>query len=189
MSTFESWLAVVGYDGKYEVSDQGRVRSLARLDGRGRRKRERILSPRRAHSGHLCVALYADGVRRDYQMHFLVLMAFIGPRPKGMDGCHWNDVPNDNRLENLRWDTRSANALDCIRNGKHAMASRTHCPKGHEYTAENTYHYPAGNRACNECRRIYREEHVEERRAAGREYGRRLRAEKKIQSNPIRKAS
>lgn len=185
----ENWLPVAGYEGKYEVSDLGRVRSLARPDGRGRRRREMILRGRPGPRGHLSVALYVDGARRDFLVHYLVLVTFVGPRPEGMEGCHWNDIATDNSLENLRWDTRSANILDCVRNGNHHLAKRTHCPKGHEYTAENTYHYPAGNRACNKCRQIYREEHVEERREAGREYSRRLRDENKNQSTDIRKAS
>jgi hypothetical protein len=107
----------------------------------------------------------------------------VGPRPEGLEGCHWNDDPTDNRVDNLRWGTRSANVLDSVRNGTHHMARRTHCPQGHAYTPENTYLYPPdGRRACRECRRIYRETHAEERRAKGREYMRRKRAEVKAET-------
>jgi len=177
----ERWLPIAGYEEQYEVSDLGRIRSLARLDARGRSLRERELSPRKTTRDHLSVALYRDGIRRDLQVHHLVLEAFIGPRPDGMEGCHWNDDPSDNRLDNLRWDTRRANVLDSVRNGSHSMANKTHCPEGHPYTSENTYVYPAGNRACRECRRIYRELHAEERRAKGREYMRRRRAQKQVE--------
>lgn len=172
----ERWRPVPGYEGFYQVSDRGSVLSLARLDARGRRRQERILRLHRARSGHLSVALCRNGERQNYLVHHLVLMAFIGPRPVGMEGCHWNDVPDDNRVENLRWDTRSSNLLDCVRNGGHHMANRTHCPKGHEYTPENTYTYPGGSRACNECRRAYRELHRDERREKGRAYMRAKRA-------------
>ncbi len=172
----ERWLPVVGYEGIYEVSDQGRVRSLDRIDTRGHARREKVLRPRKTTRDHLAVALYADSVRTDFQVHRLVLEAFVGPRPAGMEGCHWNDIPTDNRLENLRWDTRSANVADSVRNGRHAMANRTHCPQGHPYTPENTYTYPRGARACRECRRIYREIRREERRSKGREYMRQKRA-------------
>lgn len=177
MSTNEEWRAVPGYEGAYEVSSLGAVRSLARLDSRGRSRRAKLLKPRLQANGRLTVALYLEARRSDFQVHALVLLTFIGPRPDGMEGCHRNDDPADNRLENLRWDTRSANCLDSVRNGTHHMARRTHCPKGHEYTVENTYTYPGRNRACNECRRIYREEHRQERREKGREYARRKRAE------------
>jgi hypothetical protein len=99
------------------------------------------------------VVLYRNGARRDALVHHLVLEAFVGPQPPGAEGCHWNDDPTDNRLENLRWDTRSANQFDSVRNGTHYWASRTHCSKGHEFTEENTYRRPSGRRACRVCRR------------------------------------
>lgn len=178
------WLPVVGYEGIYEVSDRGDVRSLDRIDARGRKRRGRLRKQNYMPSGHQTISLCKDRVQSIWQVHHLVLMAFVGPRPEGAEGCHWNDNPADNRLENLRWDTRSANQLDSVRNGSHHMANRTHCPKGHEYTPENTYRYPGGNRACNECRRQYREDHKEERRNKGREYMRRRRAASKNQTNP-----
>lgn len=180
MDLTERWRAIPGYEGSYEVSDVGRVRALTRKDSAGRSRRGKVLSPRRMPSGHRAIALSRNAVRRNHLVHHLVLEAFVGPRPDGLDGCHWNDVPDDNRVENLRWDTRSANMLDSVRNGKHGMASKTHCPKGHEYTPENTYTHPVdGRRVCNGCRGIYREEHREERREKSREYMRRRRAEAK----------
>ena len=172
----ERWLPVVGSEGSYEDSDQGRVRSLERLDSRGRRRAAKARSLNRQKSGHLTVTLCHDGVQRAVGVHRLVLEAFVGPCPDGMEACHWNDVPDDNRLENLRWDTRAANIADSVRNGTHHMARVTRCPKGHEYTPENTYVYPGGNRACLTCRREYREAHAEERRVKNREYARKKRA-------------
>lgn len=172
----ERWRPIPGYEGSYEVSDLGRVRSLDRMDARGRTRTGRLLRLRRTTRNHLAVALYKDLTRRDYQVHHLVLVTFVGSRPPGTEGCHWNDDPTDNRLDNLRWDTRSANCLDSVRNGGHARAGKTHCPSGHAYTPENTYVYPNSKRACRECRRIYRETHADERRAKGREFMRRKRA-------------
>ena len=54
----------------------------------------------------------------------LVLEAFVGPCPEGMEACHNNGDPADNRLENLRWDTRSANALDAVRHGTASALGR-----------------------------------------------------------------
>jgi HNH endonuclease len=56
-------------------------------------------------------------------IHTLVLNAFIGPCPPGLEGCHWDDDGTNNKLENLRWDTHSANVLDSVRNGTHARLS------------------------------------------------------------------
>lgn len=181
----ENWRPVPGYSA-YEVSDLGRLRSVDRIDAAGKRRRGRLLSPRKAHKGHLVAALREAGVRKDILMHHLVLITFVGPRPDGMECCHWNDDPADNRLANLRWDTRSANILDSVRNGTHHMARRTHCPQGHEYTPENTYQHPAGRRVCQECRRLYRETHREERRIKGREY---MRARRRAQLRALKEAS
>ena len=59
-----------------------------------------------------------DGVweLRDQAMHRLVLLAFVGPPPEHHIGCHKNDVPDDNRLDNLYWGTKGENALDKLRN-------------------------------------------------------------------------
>ncbi|MDP7729539.1 HNH endonuclease [Mycobacterium sp. TY813] len=87
-------------------------------------------------------------------MHHLVLEAFVGPRPPGLEGCHGNGDPADNSVANLRWDTRSANVFDSVRHGTHNHASRTHCSKGHELTPDNVYKDPARNRRqCKQCAR------------------------------------
>jgi hypothetical protein len=181
------WKAIAGYEGKYEISDTGLVRGLARKDSAGRSRAAMLRKPRVAKSGHLYIALFRNGVRTNFGIHELVLENFVGPRPYGHDVCHWNDDPQDNRVSNLRWGTRSENIRDSVRNGHHAMANKTHCPYGHEYTPANTYRYPGGNRACNECRRIYRETHREERLAKGREYARMRR--ERVKQTLIEKAA
>lgn len=47
-----------------------------------------------------------------YYVHDMVLAAFVGPKPAGLEVCHWNGIRGDNRLDNLRYDTRKANAQD-----------------------------------------------------------------------------
>ena len=160
----ETWIPIPGYEGLYDVSDLGRVRSLDRLDARGHARREMVLKPRTSNKRHY-VVLYTNGVRRrNSKVHRLVLEAFMGPCPDGLEGCHLNDDPTDNRLENLRWDTQSANMLDSVRNGTHHNANRTHCPQGHEYTSANTYVGRPNRRFCRECRRIGGLRRVERRR-------------------------
>lgn len=149
----EEWKPIPGYEGSYEVSNQGRVRSLERIDSGGNHRRGKILSPRKnPYRGHLAVLLYKEDRRASQLVHRLVLEAFIGPCPEGMESCHWNDVSDDNRLVNLRWGTRSDNRKDSVRNGTHNNARKTHCAEGHEYTSENTYAHPRGFRACRQCR-------------------------------------
>jgi len=69
-------------------------------------------------TGYPRAALYRDGIQRKVMVHLLVLEAFVGPRPSGMEGCHGNDIKGDNRLENLRWDTPFANWSDRRLNGR-----------------------------------------------------------------------
>lgn len=118
----EVWKPVPGYEGLYEVSDEGRVRSLDRdvtqTSRRGAlytlRKKGKLLRPGRMPSGHLSVAL---GRGNSQCVHRLVLLAFVGPAPDKHECCHNNGNPADNRLENLRWGTRSENIKDAIRHG------------------------------------------------------------------------
>lgn len=120
---FEEWRAVVGFEGKYEVSNLGRVRSVDRVrsyrkrDARGiisRIHRGKMLSPATTASGHQFVVL-GRGCGR--LVHRLVLEAFVGAAPDGTECCHNDGEPANNRVNNLRWDTRSANIMDDYEHG------------------------------------------------------------------------
>jgi len=104
----ETWKLVPGYDGKYEVSDQGQIRSYQR------RPEGRILRPGRMPGGHLSVAL---GRKNSQCVHKLVLLAFVGAAPDRHECLHINGDPADNRLSNLRWGTRSENMKDAYAHG------------------------------------------------------------------------
>lgn len=118
----ETWKAVPGYEGVYEVSDQGRVRSLDRYvqcsgpvkGAYVSLKKGRLLRPGPSNYGHLSVVL---GRRQTRMVHDLVLRAFVGCPPAKHECCHNNGAPSDNRLENLRWGTRSENILDAVKHG------------------------------------------------------------------------
>lgn len=150
----EQWLPVPGYEGHYSVSNHGRVRSDSRMvtfkDGRSRRVTETILKTIKHVNGYPSVSLCKNSKRKTHFVHRLVLEAFVGEAPPGTHGCHWNDDPQDNRLENLRWGTPADNALDKVRNGNHHNAIKTHCKWGHELTPENIF-IRSGNRG-RECR-------------------------------------
>lgn len=121
----ESWNPVPGYEGLYEVSDHGNVRSLDRVTtdiggGRTRRFHGKLLPGYVLPIGYRVFQLSgADKTKSLQYAHRLVLLAFVGPAPKGQEGCHADGNPLNNRLDNLRWDTRSGNVQDSIRHGTH----------------------------------------------------------------------
>lgn len=109
----EIWKDVIGYEGLYQVSNLGRVKSLPRF-----RKtihsyisKEKILSPRKVGKDreYLSVLLQANCVRRNFKIHRLVAAAFI-PNPKGYKEInHKDENKGNNRVENLEWCSRSYN--------------------------------------------------------------------------------
>lgn len=136
----ERWLPIVGYEELYQVSDQGRARGLDRYDLNGgvwRRRRGVILAQKTERNGYRRVSLCCNGVAGLRTVHTLVLEAFVGPRPPGMEGCHWDNDRANNWLANLRWDTKSANMLDQVRHGTHCKTKRTRCPRRHRLTMPN----------------------------------------------------
>ena len=152
----EEWRPVVGYEGFYSVSSEGRVRSEDRVvfSSTGpRRFKGRVLTPIK-NGNHLSVNLSArDTSRKPHLVHRLVLTAFEGPCPPGKEGCHRNDVGSDNRLENLYWGTPSENMLDRVRNGRHPATKRDNCLRGHPLSGENLL--PAKTRQCKVCSRAH----------------------------------
>jgi hypothetical protein len=164
----EQWRAVPEYEGLYEISDLGRVRSLSRTsvrkDGRrySRFGRMRKMAP--DSSGHLQVQLWRDAKPVSHLVHRLVLCVFVGDPPPGLVACHNDGDPTNNRVDNLRWDTQLSNNLDTVRHGRHHQANQTHCKRGHEFTAENT-RQQGGSRNCRTCDYARREARNARRRA------------------------
>lgn len=126
----ERWLPVLNWEGMYSVSDHGRVRSESRLiiakKGHVIRYQGRLLKQCLRKDGRLEVGLRPVGnpnarLPTKRQVHRMVLEAFVGPRPKGLVCCHWDDVPTNNRLSNLRWDTPAENEKDKARNAARRM--------------------------------------------------------------------
>ena len=118
----EIWKDVPGYEGQYQVSNKGRVRSLDReieqMSRWGTPYKKSVkgitLRPGRMPAGHVSVSL---GRCNSQCVHKLVLLAFAGPAPEDHECLHANGDPSDNRLENLRWGTRSDNIRDAVHHG------------------------------------------------------------------------
>lgn len=130
----ETWKPVFGYEGCYEVSDQGRVRSVNRMivrNGKPAALSGKLLSPWMATGGYNYVSLYDSptGKRRNAKVARLVLEAFSGTCPAGMECCH-NDgnVGNDN-ASNLRWDTHKNNIADKKEHGTHRFGEEINFAK------------------------------------------------------------
>lgn len=112
----EIWREIAGFEGFYEVSDLGRVRSVDRTLACGRRH-GRVLRPYRNNKGYYIVSLWRDGRGAKYLVHRLVLIAFSESSQPGLDAAHNNGICTDNRLSNLRWATRRENVADMIAHG------------------------------------------------------------------------
>ena len=137
----ERWLPVVGYEGRYEVSDHGRVRNaqtgvIRSLSvGKGLRTR-----------GRCSVDWKTGGRKKNFLVHHLVLEAFVGSRPDGAYACHRDDDLSNNRLDNLYWGSREDNLADKVRN-KNRYRNRPFCKWGHPYGRVR----PDGARTCTTC--------------------------------------
>ena len=157
--TIERWLPVVGYEGLYEVSDHGRVRSLDRLvvtkAGYTRRHKGKVMHPQRGRDGYMIVRISRDGTTHNVRVHRLVLEAFVGPCPDNLVACHDNGDPADNRPNNLRWDTQASNMRDKVKHGRHHESRKTHCPRGHLLQGPNLVasQLKRGQRECLACER------------------------------------
>jgi hypothetical protein len=102
----------------YSIASDGRVWSEPRKDTRGNSLPGRWLRLSLNKDGYYRVCLRRDSRYYTRLVHRLVLEIHIGPCPPGMVTCHFPDRdPSNNRLENLRWDTPSANQLDAVRHG------------------------------------------------------------------------
>ncbi len=126
----EEWRTIPGFEGRYEVSNLGRVRSL--IDWQARPRTTPILKAQcQCNHGYKHVNLIRRrGARpKRHPVHTLVCWAFHGPRPRNHQGAHANGVRTDNRATNLRWATPTGNASDRDEHGKTVWGSRVNTSK------------------------------------------------------------
>ncbi len=132
----ETWRDIEDWP-NYQISDFGRVKSLSRVSHRFNPHwgvsnpltvREKILrqsnlygrnrdGSKRDTPAAKVVSVLVDGKRKYQYVHILVMNAFIGRCPKGMECCHNDGNPTNNHVSNLRWDTHVSNVADSIRHG------------------------------------------------------------------------
>lgn len=129
----EVWKDIPGYEGRYQASSLGQIKSLGRAferkDWRSGMVTQvpvngRILVPGRFNTpGHLSVflrdKLHPNGIGKP--VHQLVMLAFVGSVPKGMEVLHKNGDPADNRVTNLRYGSRSENMCDRYRHAQQGL--------------------------------------------------------------------
>jgi len=125
------WREIPGYEGRYSVSNLGEVRSESRrvesYGGRHRMTGQHVMKPR-AKDGYPAVELFIDGIGKWRTIHSLVALAFIGPRPEGMQVCHNDGTRTNNVPTNLRYDTQSGNCAD------RRLHRALRCTKSPEFT-------------------------------------------------------
>lgn len=105
----EQWKNVVGFEGIYEVSNHGNVRAIK--SG----KLKKITIDKTTKRPFL--NLWQNNKQFVVRVHKLVMEAFIGKRPEGMECCHNDGNAFNNHLDNLRWDTPKNNYADKIKHG------------------------------------------------------------------------
>lgn len=145
-----AWKPVHGYEGLYEVSNYGDIRSVA--------KGGIILSPAKDDHGYFRVCLYHNGTAKNKRIHRLVAEAFLPNESRLPEVNHINGNKTDNKVENLEWVSTKENIIHAYRSGLKVQTRKTPCMRsdGMVYEsyldAQNKTGIPAGN-ISQTCRR------------------------------------
>jgi hypothetical protein len=115
----EIWKDIIGYEGLYQVSNLGRVKSLSRYDRLGRYHTGKILSDCDNGTGYRIVGLKVDGKQKTFTIHRLVATAFIENLHNYDYVNHKDGDKTNNRVDNLEWCTASENMLHAVKLGLH----------------------------------------------------------------------
>lgn len=121
MAKREIWKPIVGYEGLYEISNYGNIRSMPRVimrkDGKPYAvKTIKVLKPCYDKDGYLRIELNNNGVAKKYYVHRLVANSFIPNNSNKSQVNHKNAVKDDNSIENLEWVTNQENRDHAVKN-------------------------------------------------------------------------
>ena len=134
----EEWRSIEGYEGLYEVSSYGRVRSLDRYDNRNYFRKGKVLSPGKTPNGYLVVVLSCNEKQKTITVHRLVAQAFI-PNPDNLlEVNHKDEDKTNNSVDNLEWCDHSYNnnygsRMDKVRKTKELSGYWTGVSKTKDY--------------------------------------------------------
>lgn len=124
MEIKEEWKSIKGFEGLYEVSNLGKVKSLSRIVNRMGIKqpvRERMLSPKLTKVGYLMVGLHKEATEKYFFVHRLVASAFL-ENPQGFNEVnHKDENKRNNRADNLEWCSHKYNNAYGTRGTRHDM--------------------------------------------------------------------
>jgi len=112
----EVWKDIPGYEGIYQASNTGKIKSLPRMCGKFHKEPGRILIASE-QNGYPRVALCKDGKGKNFKVHKLVALTFLGPRPEGQEVMHLDGNKKNPELPNLRYGSRKCNAAFKIDHG------------------------------------------------------------------------
>ena len=124
--TTEEWRDIPGFEGIYQASNLGRIRSVDRIDSGGRSLKGKVRKLKTDRRGYQQVHLSKDGEGKRFLVHRLVYTAFNGEIPEGMEVNHINEVKSDNQIENLNLMTHVENVNWGTRNQRAAKAIINH---------------------------------------------------------------
>jgi len=140
----EQWLPIPSYESTYHVSNLGRVYSTPRATTPGG-----LLRTPADTYGYPKVGLVQNGKQKGAKVHVLVMLAFVGEPPVGMEVRHLDGsrVPH---LENLAYGTHKENGEDSAKHGVNRRWLKPQCKWGHDWDEANTYMW-RGRRQCRAC--------------------------------------
>lgn len=158
----EVWKDVKGYEGLYQVSNLGRVKSLARILNDGRKWKEKVLKLGKDKDGYLQVHLYKNGKPKMFKIYRLVAEAFI-PNPDSLPCVnHKDEDKTNNTVENLEWCTHEYNVNYGVSLKKRAKTQHeTGVQINNKGTSKAVYQYTTNGLILNvypsihEVKRIY----------------------------------
>ena len=160
LSNIEVWKDIPGYEGLYQISSLGKVKSLPRKSWNGFvfiNRKERILKNVLTTTGYFSVSLYRNDNKKFNQVHRLVLLAFIGKSE--LDVNHKNGIKTDNRIENLEYLTRADNQKHAYLTGLKPPLKGERNPNSkltEKTVLEIRRLYESGKYRCSELAKMYK---------------------------------